>query len=173
MGWLALGMITEPLRRLAQPLLLVALALVSAWCFWTHYRLASERAAHARDRAAYAEAAARSEAEARAREAAFSARIIAAQTDLEAAHARIADQDRLITRLRVDARGLRDQLATYAAGPPDDTAAACQARAGALADLLAEGAGLVAESVELARTSAVAEAGRAAEVTTLVEAWPR
>ena len=170
---LALGLITEPLRRFAQPLLLVALAGMAAWCFVAQYRLNSERAAHARDLAAHAQAVARSEAEARTREAAMAALVIEATHDLEAARASIADQDRLIARLRVDARGLRDQLAAYAIGSPDDTAAACHARSGTLADLLAEGAGLVAEGVELARTCAVSEAERAAEVTALVTAWPR
>ena len=168
-----LGRARKWLRVRRELLLLIALGCVALLCFVMQYRLNSERAAHARDLAAHAQAVARSEAEARTREAAMAARVIEATHDLEAARASIADQDRLIARLRVDARGLRDQLAAYAIGSPDDTAAACHARSGTLADLLAEGAGLVAEGVELARTCAVSEAERAAEVTALVTAWPR
>ena len=154
-------------------LLLIVLGCAALLCFIMQYRLNSERAAHARDLAAHAQAVARSEAEARTREAAMAARVIEATQDLEAARASIEAQDRLIARLRVDARGLREQLSAYAIGPPDDTAAACHARAGTLAGLLAEGAGLVAEGVELARTCAVSDAERAAEVTVLVNGWPR
>lgn len=95
-----------------------------------------------------------------------------AEGTLYEARIRIADLDRNIAALRTANSGLRNQLTEYAAGQPDDTVAACQSRAGALAALLAEGEGLVRAHAELARTCARAHDERAVEVGALLDAWP-
>ena len=67
----------------------------------------------------------------------------------------------------------QNELATYAAGRPgQDSLAACHSRAGTLASLLAEGAGLVVEGANLARECSVDHDRRAAEVNSLLSAWP-
>lgn len=187
MGWLALGVLTEPLRRFLQPALIVALAALSAWCFWTQYRLNSERAAHATTRAEFAQAVATAQAEseqwrARAQKASDDAReqLHARQQQIEQQAARIAALQDRNRRLELDAGGLRDQLAAYAAGQAADSLTACQQRAGILAGLLAEGGALVAEASGLAEQGGrlVAESARAAELSAAerdacVSAWVR
>lgn len=102
---------------------------------------------------------------------------------LEALTARdrtIAEQQTRIALLSVDARGLREQLGAYARGRAGgDSLAACQERAGRLADelaagadLVAEASGLVREGAGLARSSAVAEERNAIAVNECVAAWP-
>ncbi len=96
-----------------------------------------------------------------------------AQGKLAAAQVRIAG-------LAANNGKLRNDLATYARGGSDDTAAACEARAGSLAGLLAEGdevvAGLsaaIAEGGRLAAESARAASTYANQVNICVRAWPR
>lgn len=119
-------------------------------------------------------------------------RALAARTDraLEDAHARQTTIDQQaaklaaargrIVRLAGDADRLRDQLAAYAAGAAGDSLAACRARAGGLADLLAEsdrlierGGSLVERCLGLAAESARAAQQRAVDQDTLYEGWPR
>jgi len=103
------------------------------------------------------------------------------QTDVDKSrealsHARtlIAEQDARIARLSVDSDGLRVKLRAYSSGASgSDTLAACQRRAGTLADLLTEGAGLLAEGADLLRQAAIAHDGRAAEVAALLAGWPK
>lgn len=96
-----------------------------------------------------------------------------AREGLADAQARIREQDARIARLTVDSRQLRDQLGAFAAGAGgQDTLAACQARAGTLAGLAAEGAELLVEGAGLCRETAKAAAERAAEVNALLQAWP-
>lgn len=151
------------------------------------WRLSSERQAHADTRTQAAEATARAAAEALAWSRALQQ---SADTAREHAHEQqqtidqqartIADLQRRLVRLDADARGLRDQLAAYAAGGAGDTAATCQQRASRLAELLAEGAELVREGSalvatcgELARESARAAHQRAVDQDALINAWPR
>jgi hypothetical protein len=187
----ALGLITEPLRRWLQPALLVALVALSAWCFWTHHRLSSERAAHVATRIGFDQREAKAQADARAREVALRADRDAAVLHLEDARHEIArhrdhnaalaaEVDRLRTRAADADRRLRDHLAAYAAGGAADTAAACQARAAALGAYAADvsrAADEIAESAAELAAVAVAAAGErdayAAEVVACVKAWPR
>lgn len=97
-----------------------------------------------------------------------------ARQGLDDARNRIRNQDASIARLSVDADGLRVKLRAYASGAPGpNSLATCQQRAGTLASLLAEGAGLLSEGAELLRQTAIAHDGRAAEVSALLAAWPK
>jgi hypothetical protein len=97
----------------------------------------------------------------------------AARMNLETSRRTIAAQAARIAVLAGDTDRLRGKLATYASGRSgQDTVAACQSRAGALASLLAEGAGIVIEGANLARESSLAHDQRAAEVSALLSAWP-
>lgn len=72
---------------------------------------------------------------------------------------------RAADRLRTERDGLRDQIAAYATGPGDDTAAACGERAATLGVLLDDAL----------RTAAACAAGaeqHATDVRTLRGAWP-
>lgn len=97
-----------------------------------------------------------------------------AREGLDNARTRIRDQDASIARLNVDTDRLRGKLGAYAAGPTGaDSLATCQQRAGTLASLLAEGAGLLSEGAELLRQTAIAHDNRASEVGALLAAWPK
>lgn len=95
-----------------------------------------------------------------------------AHKGLDDARQQIADRDRAIAALRLDAGSLRKLLATYAASATgQDTGAASVA--GTLADVAASGAELLGEGEELLRSCARDHDERAAEVTSLLAAWPR
>lgn len=99
----------------------------------------------------------------------------AASAAQELAHARqtIAEQDRLVRDLRAAASGLRIDLAAFAAGGTcEDPGAPGGTRAGALAELAADGADLLADGGELLRACARDHDERAAEVRALIQAWP-
>lgn len=96
-----------------------------------------------------------------------------AEGKLDGARSEINALDVSIGILRTNSDGLRNKLAAYARGARNDSLGACQARAGALADLLAEGEGLVRPLAELARESARAADLRTVEVEALVGAWPK
>ena len=97
-----------------------------------------------------------------------------ARANLEGSRQTIAAQASRIATLSADSDRLRGKLAAFAAGRPgSDTLAACQSRAGALANLLADGSGLLVEGSNLARQCAIAHDERAAEVRALLSAWPR
>lgn len=97
-----------------------------------------------------------------------------ARANLEGSRQTIAAQASRIAALSADSDRMRNKLTTYATGRSgQDTVAACQSRAGALAGLLAEGAGIVIEGANLARESALAHDERAAEVNALLSAWPQ
>jgi uncharacterized protein YigA (DUF484 family) len=113
---------------------------------------------------------------------------IAAQAALLAASDAEAAAIRARTRrLEHDNARLRGDLEQYARPSSGDSLAACQSRAGRLADLLGAGAGLVQEADELvaeagdlvgayadvARGAATAEATHAAAVNLCYRAWPR
>ena len=98
----------------------------------------------------------------------------AARKGLDDARSEILAQASRIAVLSADTGKLRSQLASYASGRPDkDSLASCQSRAAALAELLAEGAGIIISSSNLAREAAIAADERAAEVTALLKAWPQ
>jgi len=97
----------------------------------------------------------------------------AARMNLETSRRTIAAQATRIAALSADTDRLRVNLSAYAAGRSgQDSVGACQQRAGALASLLAEGAGLIAEAGNMARQCAIAHDERAAEVRALLDAWP-
>jgi chromosome segregation ATPase len=198
MGWRLSGLITAPVKaavgRWLQPALLVALAAVSAWCFWTHYRLAAAQRDLASERQAWASASLRAIEQAHERERDMRQQRDTALANLEVTRGQISESERANTALVVrvdrlqgdvraavsDARGLRERLAAYAAAPPGDTAAACQARAGTLAAYAADLAAAAAEvgdsAVEIARAAGQAASERdgfAAEVVACVNGWPR
>ena len=136
-------------------------------------RIRKIEAAHANALLAVERARADAEEAARRTERMWAESMRKAEEELSDAKRRIEEQARAIARLDVDTRRLRDQLRAYAAGPAaGDTVAACQDRAGALADLLAEGAELLVEGQGLVAACAVAHDGRAAEVKALIDAWP-
>jgi hypothetical protein len=86
----------------------------------------------------------------------------------------IAQQARDISSLRLDAGGLRNQLAAYAAGRTGpDPAATPEDRSRVLAAVAAEGAELLAEGGQLLAACARDHDERAAEVAALLSAWPR
>jgi hypothetical protein len=117
---------------------------------------------------------AEAESKARAREAELQTTVDATRETANEALSKIAEKDRAIVRLRVDRDRLHNDLAAFAAASgSQDTVAACQSRAGRLADLLGEGAGIVLEGVELARAGAVAADERAVKLTACMTAWPR
>lgn len=97
-----------------------------------------------------------------------------ARTAVEDERERNAALSALIVRLDADRERLRGDLATYAAGTgATDTVVACQARAAALASLLAEGGELLAEGGNLLAETARAHDDRAADVRALIAAWPK
>jgi chromosome segregation ATPase len=104
-----------------------------------------------------------------------------ARTKISRRDGEIRDLQASNARLSADVGSLRSRNAAFAAGAgAADTVGACQARATALGNLLAEGEGLVVEGVglrreseELARQAAVAHDGRAAEVISCVTGWPQ
>lgn len=78
-----------------------------------------------------------------------------------------------VVRLRVDRDSLHNDLTRFAAGSPAaDTIAACRDRAERLASALAEGAGLLAEGVELVREAAFDADTRGAKLSACIKAWP-
>jgi hypothetical protein len=136
--------------------------------------LARAKASHAAQVAEWQRLSAEAAAAALRRQQALQLTIDTAREDLTHAKAEIADRDAKIVRVSLDAGRLRDKLAAYASGAgSQDSIAACQQRAGSLADLLAEGAGLLAEGTDLYRQAARAHDERAAEVNALLKAWPR
>lgn len=84
----------------------------------------------------------------------------------------LLDQLSVIT---VSYGGLRDSLHKYATAASDanDSLASCYSRATTLADLLAEGGGLLEEGARLVAACSVAHDQRAAEVMALLRAWPK
>lgn len=95
-----------------------------------------------------------------------------ARKGLDDARQQIADRDRAIAALRLDAGSLRKLLAAYAAiATGQDTGGASVA--GTLADVAASGAELLGEGAELLQSCARDHDERAAEVTALLAAWPR
>lgn len=136
--------------------------------------LARAEARHAAQMAEWQRLSAEAAAAALRRQQALQLTIDTAREDLTHAKAEIADRDARIVRVSLDAGRLRDKLAAFASGAGgQDSIAACQQRAGSLANLLAEGAGLLAEGSDLYRQAARAHDERAAEVNALLQAWPR
>ena len=161
------------LKRLAQPLLLAALVALAAWCFWQQWQLGSERRAHAKTKAEYAQQIAAMQAAALDAAAKYRQQEQDWQrtkAEAEAIHAKNLERERA-ARLRAVAESdrLRDEAAAYAAGggaAADDTVTACRERAAALGQLLGE--------VERAGAAMAQDADRHAdEVRLLLEAWPR
>ena len=103
----------------------------------------------------------------------------ATRTEIDAQARQIGDLLAANARLSADLGRVRDQNRRFAAGDPgSDSLSACQARAGALADLLTEGEGLLVEGDGLLREGArlAAEAAghhdrRSAEVIALTRGW--
>jgi hypothetical protein len=186
----ALGIITEPLRRLAQPILAaLAVAFLVAAGVQT-WRLHSAQTTLATERQAAAVATLRALEEAHARETDNDTRATKALTELEAARAelrQVAERNaallveiRLLRRTAADADRLREQLAAYAAGRTGDPAATCEDRAaslGAYAAAVSRAADEVAESaVEFAQLAVSAARDRdatAADFVACVKAWPK
>lgn len=121
----------------------------------------------------------RAEAQSRAREIERQYAAAAQAAAMELANARVeieskSEELRRAVRDRDILRdGLRHALAAYASGGASgDTIAACQARAGALAQAVADGANLLAEGAGLLEQAALAHDARAAEVRAMLQAWP-
>lgn len=94
--------------------------------------------------------------------------------ELSNARTTINQQAARLRALSLDSSRLRDQLTTYAAGSPsEDSLAACNARAAALATYAAALGSAASEIAIAARQSAVERDEFAAEVTALLRAWPR
>lgn len=184
----AFGLLTEPLLRFARPLL-IALAVggvvLIGWQAWQTSKLRAERDALrvelAEQRAEWEAASAMAAALALEIQARMQQEVDNARTELDAIRRVLRQREATIRaltadieRLSADARGLRDDLARFAAGPAaGDSLAACQQRSLALAGLLAEGGELVAEGAGLVAACAIAHDERAAEVRALLGAWPR
>jgi hypothetical protein len=135
--------------------------------------LAEQRADHSRQVAEWERLRAVAAADAIRRQTDLQDSVDRARANLEGSNRTIAAQAARIAVLSSDSDRLRGKLATYAAGRSgQDTLAACHARAGTLANLLAEGAGLVVEGANLARECSIDHDRRAAEVNALLSAWP-
>lgn len=116
----------------------------------------------------------RAEAEAKARlvERQYADAVNAAAKELENARSEIERQASDLRRAYADRdvlrAGLRNAIAAYASGRDSgDTVSACQSRARALAQAVADGADLLAEGAGLLEQAAVAHDRRAAEVEAL------
>jgi hypothetical protein len=135
--------------------------------------LAEQKADHSRQVAEWERLRAVAAADALRRQTDLQDSVDHARANLEGSNRTIAAQASRIAVLAADTDRLRGKLATYAAGRPgSDSLAACQSRAGTLASLLAEGAGLVVEGANLARECSIDHDRRAAEVNSLLSAWP-
>jgi hypothetical protein len=136
---------------------------------------------------AAAEAAGRRQAEYREMERGMQAEVDAARGRASAAEAdsrkltgEIDALNRSVGAIRLDRDRLRRDLAGFAGGPTaGDSLSSCVARAGRLAELLADGEGLVSRCGDLVRRGAelAAETSGAAEVRGIklracLEAWP-
>ena len=156
---------------------LLALSLAAGWRLGSanvRADLAAVEARHAEQVADWHRQRAEAAAAVLVRQKAIQADVDSAREELENARARIRLQDADIARLRLNADGLRVKLGAYATGTGSaDSLGACQQRAGALANLLAEGSGLLAEGGNLLRDIARAHDERAAEVNALLSAWPK
>lgn len=156
---------------------LLVLAVGSGWRLGSanvRADLAAVEARHAEQVADWHRQRAEAAAAVLARQTALQTDVDKAREDLNHARTLIAEQGTRIARLSVDSDGLRVKLRAYSAGAGGgDTVAACQQRAGALANLLAEGAGLAAEAGNLARQCAIDHDERAAEVRVLLAGWPK
>ena len=136
--------------------------------------LAEAKAEHSRQVAEWQRMSADAAAKALKKQTALQLDVDTAREDLHDALAKIADQDARIARLNLDAGKLRSDLAAFASGSGgSDSVAACQTRARSLADLVAEGGGLLGTCAGLFRESAIAHDERAAEVAALLKAWPK
>lgn len=134
------------------------------------WKLAKERASHAKDNAAFAARALKSEQdkdaaenryrtesakaqeESDAKQAAIDALIKSLadkQNALNAAQGKLAGAQKRIADLALDFNRVQRDLASYASGGADDTAPACEGRARRLAELLATSVDLVTESGKL------------------------
>jgi Flp pilus assembly protein TadB len=147
---------------------------MAALAGWQTYQRASDRAGHAADRAAWAE----ERQQAATKALADSTRYRAIETHLEdvrneATHVLTQTRAELGARAdahRADADGLRKPIAAFAAGPANsgaaaDSAATCRADAATLGALLVDG-------VRLQGELAGAAEHHAAEVRSLLDAWP-
>lgn len=135
--------------------------------------LAEQKTAQARQIAEWERLRAAAAAEALRRQTDLQEAADAARMTLETNRRTIEAQATRITVLSADVDGMRGKLAAYAAPRSgQDTVAACQQRAGTLASLLAQGAGLVVEASNLARQCAIAHDERSAEVNAILDAWP-
>lgn len=154
--------------------LALVLALIAAIAVQTS-RLSGERAAHAqtRERFAAAQLAAERAAAAHLKQQQEAADL--ARASLDEARRAIDEKDRATAAARADVRGLRQQLAAYAAARnlPGAACAADDGRTVAVASLAAEGFELLDEGADLLRACARAHDERSAEVAALLKAWPR
>ena len=163
----------------------VAALAVLALIWWAavvpRLELRDERAHHAATKAACAEmraqwAAELAEAHARARtrERELQDAVTTAQGELHERKADIAKKDAALVAARADARGLRDQLRTFAAAVPvpGDPGSAGSA-AGTLAEVAGEAVELLLEGSELLRECSAAADTAVAERDALIRAWPR
>lgn len=156
-------------------LLLVAAGVQSVRLSAAEATLARERQAWAQERLAAAMAESETVQEYRRREQELQAQANEAERRLEDERRLVAGRDARIALLLRDNRGLRehaDRLAAYAAGPPEDSVAACQARASALA-AHAAALGDRATSIGILARQAAAERDEfGAQVVACVTAWP-
>ena len=147
-------MITRALAVLLA--LSVAGAGVQSWRLdAAHDELAAMRAAQVAAALAYSE-------NARQIEAQHAERITDAQRTREQEQAR---SRRAADLLRTERDGLRNAIASYAAGPADDTASACSARAASLGALLDD-------AMRVAAACAAGAEQHATDVRALRDAWP-
>jgi hypothetical protein len=152
--------------------LAVAFAGMLVWGFSLRAALSSEKAGRATDRAEWSQKVAVEERKARNTEALRQAAVDDSREKLNEAARKIDKRDAVIAGLRVDTRGLRGQLAAFAAGDGSaDTIPACQARAEALGKSTARSGELLVEAQELLRRIAKAHDQFAEEVTELVTRW--
>jgi chromosome segregation ATPase len=133
-----------------------------------HYQLREERAKAATQAAIAAEQRKQRDLEQRYVDA-----VQSATEELTHARHQIAERERALAALRLDAGRLRDQLTTYAAGGAGaDPAAACPARAAALAAWAADLGEAAAEVGRLAAQFTRERDQYAAELVACVRAWP-
>jgi hypothetical protein len=164
----------------------VAAVAVLALIWWAavlpRLELRDERAQHAATKAACAEMRATwaaelaaAHAKARVRERELNNAVIAAQGELDATKQDIRRKDAALVAARADARGLRDQLRTFAAAVPvpGDPAGSGSGAAGTLAEVAGQGVELLSEGAELLRQCAADHDTAIAERDALIRAWPK
>ena len=178
------GLVVAPhlIRWIGYAVAAVAVLLLIWWAAVVpRMELRDERAHHAATKAACAEMRAQWATElaaahtrARQQEQQLQATVDDARRTLDETRTVIAEKDRALVAARTDARGLRNQLAKFAAAVPvSEGASAAGSAVASLAEVAGAGIELLSEGRDLLRECAKDHDTVAAEKEALIAAWPR